>query len=145
MNGNTDQGAVYVFVEPKGGWRSETETAKLTASDGASEDGLGISVAVNRDVVVAGAYLANNFGPGAVYVFVKPRGGWASESQTAKLVSSDGAAGDALGLSVAISAKTVVGGAPYVTANGNSVAGAGYVFGDLNRQSTPTGLSSRAS
>ena len=38
---NDPAGAVYVSAEPEGGWRSATETAKLTASDGAGGDGLG--------------------------------------------------------------------------------------------------------
>jgi hypothetical protein len=134
VNGNPDQGAVYVFVEQKGGWRSETESAKLTASDGAPEDQLGISVAVQSDTIVAGADLANNFGPGAVYVFVKPRGGWASATQTVKLIASDSAGPDELGFSVAIMGHTIVGGAPNATLNGNSSEGAAYVFGGRDLQ-----------
>ena len=34
-----NQGAAYVFVKPGSGWASGTETAKLTASDGASSPG----------------------------------------------------------------------------------------------------------
>ena len=33
-----DQGSAYVFVKPGGGWVGATETAKLTASDGAAGD-----------------------------------------------------------------------------------------------------------
>ena len=55
VNGNADQGAVYVFVHPRGGWANATETAKLTASDGAANDGLGASVGISGDTVVAGA------------------------------------------------------------------------------------------
>src|SRR5262249_37478102 len=58
---------------------------------------------------------------GAAYVFEKPAAGWASASETAKLTASDGAAGDSLGTSVAVSGDTVVAGAPF--ANGNT----GYV------------------
>ena len=142
VNGNPDQGAVYVFVEPKRGWRSETETAKLTASDGAPEDGLGISVAVQSDTIVAGAYLANNFGPGAIYMFVKPRGGWTTKTQTAKLIASDSAGLDELGLSVAILGHTIVGGAPNATLNGNSSEGAAYVFRDHDSQTAAGNRSS---
>ncbi|MGH3083070.1 MAG: FG-GAP repeat protein [Gaiellaceae bacterium] len=37
---NTDHGSAYVFVKPQTGWASATETAKLTASDGAAGDRL---------------------------------------------------------------------------------------------------------
>ena len=126
VNGNAGQGAAYVFVEPSGGWASETQAAKLTASDGAAGDDLGWAVAVSGDTVVAGAPYAS---PGAVYVFIEPAGGWASETQAAKLTASDGAASDALGGSVAVSGDTVVAGAPGATVNGNAGQGAAYVFG----------------
>ena len=71
------------------------QQAKLTASDGAADDSFGLSVAVSGTTVVAG-----DPGQGAVYVFTEPAGGWASETQAAKLTASDGAG---LGLSVAVS------------------------------------------
>jgi hypothetical protein len=132
VNANFCQGAAYVFAKPNRGWRSETETAKLTASDGAASNFLG-PVGISGDTVAAGAHN----GPadaqrGAVYVFVKPRRGWRSETEAAKLTASDGAAGDALGWSVAVSGKTVVAGAPFASVNGNSGRGAAYVFAKPN-------------
>jgi len=103
VNGNAGQGAVYVFVKPRRGWRSETEAAKLTASDGAAGDALGWSVAVSGKTVVAGAPFASvngNSGRGAAYVFAKPNDGWRSETESAKLTASDGAASDSLGWSL---------------------------------------------
>ena len=91
---NDFQGAAYVFVEPAGGWANATQTAKLTASDGAPEDQLGNSMAISGDTIVGGAEgatIGDNAGQGAVYVFVKPTGGWANGTQTAKLTASDGA------------------------------------------------------
>ncbi len=133
--GNTSQGAAYVFTKPSGGWSSTTETAKLTASDGGAGDALGISVAMSSDgsTVAAGAYHAAvgaNQYVGAAYVFTKPSGGWSSESEAAKLSASDGAGGDGLGFSVALSSdgSTVVAGAPDATVNSNSQQGAAYVF-----------------
>ena len=53
----TDSGAAYVFTKPgSGGWADATETAKLTASDGAVDDEFGISVAVHGETVVVGAH-----------------------------------------------------------------------------------------
>jgi trimeric autotransporter adhesin len=130
-NGNALQGAVYVFVKPASGWASETEAAKLTASDGAVFDELGFSVAVSGNTVVAGAPNATvnvNSSQGAAYVFVKPSSGWASETEAARLTASDGAAGDSLGVKVAVSGKTAVVGAVGATVGGHSFQGAAYVF-----------------
>jgi hypothetical protein len=41
VNSNFLQGAAYVFVTPGSGWANATQTAKLTASDGAAEDNFG--------------------------------------------------------------------------------------------------------
>ena len=73
-----DKGAAYVFVKPDGGWGTSalTESAKLTASDGAADDKFGISVAASADggaVAVGAPHHAAN---GAAYVFSKPNGGW---------------------------------------------------------------------
>jgi len=63
-------------VMPASGWAgSLTQTAELTASDGAAEDGLGASAALSGDTIVAGAPLrrvGSNANQGAAYVFVAP-------------------------------------------------------------------------
>ena len=131
LSGNIGQGAAYVFVKPAGGWASETESAKLTASDGGANDGLGGSVAVDGDTVTASALnatVSGHIGQGAAYVFVKSAGGWVSETGATKLTASDGAANDGLGWSVAISGNTVVASAIFATVNGDFHQGAAYVF-----------------
>jgi hypothetical protein len=131
VGGNSFQGAAYVFVKPTGGWADATQTAKLTASDGAAGDSLGYSVAASGGTIVAGAIgatVSGHSGQGAAYVFVKPEGGWADATQTAKLTASDGAAGDTLGVSVAVSGNTIVAGALGATVSGHSRQGAAYVF-----------------
>jgi hypothetical protein len=127
--GPTGPGAAYVFVEPAGGWSgSLTETAKLTASDGVLGEGFGASVGISGSTVVAGAP-AHSPNPGAAYVFAEPASGWVSGTQTAKLVASDGQAGDSLGFSVSVSGNTVVAAAPDATTSGvNQAQGAAYVF-----------------
>ena len=92
-----------------------TQTAKLTASDGAADDHFGCSVAISGNTVVVGAdgaTVGSNSGQGAAYVFTEPGSGWTNMTQTAKLTASDGAAGDDFGYSVSISGNTVVVGAP---------------------------------
>jgi trimeric autotransporter adhesin len=146
VGGNTEQGAVYVFAEPPSGWASETQAAKLTAPDGDAYDELGTSVAVSANTVVAGPHSATvngNPGQGAAYVFVEPAGGWASETQAAKLTASDGAAADQLGFSVAVSGNTVVAGAPHAALNGSIEQGAAYVFVAQDPTRTSVGCSPR--
>jgi hypothetical protein len=131
---NTNQGAAYVYTQPAGGWAGAlTETAKLTASDGAHNDGLGISVGISGGTVVVGAAnaaVSGNAGQGAGYVFVAPWSGTVASPQheSAKLTASDGTAGDQLGFSAAVSGNTVVAGAYHLTVTGNAQQGAGYVF-----------------
>lgn len=106
------------------------QQAELTASGGVTGEVLGSAVAVSGDgsTIVAGAPggAGDPSDPGAVYVFSRPAGGWATGTQIATLTASDGVAGDNLGHSVAISAdgSTIVAGAP----KANLSTGAVYVF-----------------
>jgi hypothetical protein len=110
---NQQNGAAYIFVEPSGGWKDATQTAKFTASDGANGDDLGYSVSISGDTVVAGAPAPyQDQKVGAAYVFVEPSGGWKNMTQTAKLTEGDGQAGDHLGSSVAIGGSVIAAGAP---------------------------------
>ena len=118
-----------MFVRPSAGWANATETAKLTASDGAEVDHFGFSVSVDRDTVVVGAYgdTDNGSGSGAAYVFVKPSTGWATATETAKLKASDAGAGDAFGYAVSVDGDTVVVGAHQDDDN-VADSGSAYVF-----------------
>lgn len=64
-------GAAYVFEKPGAGWSDMTETAKLTASDGAKLDRFGVSVSVDGNTLVAGALCDDDNGgeSGSAYVF----------------------------------------------------------------------------
>jgi hypothetical protein len=129
--GNNGNGAAYVFVEPAGGWANMTQTAELTAFDGASDDFLGCGVGISGDTVVAGApnhTINGNGWQGAVYVFAKPTSGWANMTQTAELTASDGGFTDQLGNGAAIYGDTVVGGAPQYEPFGNTGNGKAYAY-----------------
>jgi len=131
VGANVGQGAVYVFTKPAAGWANATQTAELTASGGAAGDGLGFSVAIAGDTVVAGARgteVGSNARRGAAYVFTMPASGWANETRATELTASDGAAGDELGFAVAISGTTIAVGAPNRTVGSNMQQGAAYVF-----------------
>jgi hypothetical protein len=116
---NSDTGAAYVFVRSSGKW---SQQAELTASDTASGDAFGWSVALDGSTAVVGATYKNS-DTGAAYVFVDSSGKW---SQQAKLTTSNAAAGDQFGFSMALDGSTAVVGAP----GKNSKTGAAYVFVD---------------
>jgi hypothetical protein len=119
-----DSGAAYVFSRIDGIWRQQ---AKLTASDGAAYDYFGVSVAVDGDTAVIGAYYDddNGYNSGAVYVFIRSGDSWVRQ---AKLTASDGAGWDYFGVSVAVDGDTAVIGAHYDDDNGTD-SGSAYVFG----------------
>jgi hypothetical protein len=122
----------YVFVKPAGEWKNETQTAKLTQSDGKSgEEEFAKSVAISGNTVVVGSqYHSTGSGNGkedvgAAYVYVKPSAGWTNGTQTAELTASPGESNARLGYSVAISGNTVVAGAYYARPLSE---GAAFVF-----------------
>ena len=117
-------GAAYVFVKPASGWKDMTETAKLTASDGADGDAFGYNVSISGNTAAVGALFAHS-GAGAAYVFVKPASGWSKMTQSGELTASDSSTFDNMG-SVAISGSTVVTGAY----GHNNFMGAAYVFAE---------------
>jgi hypothetical protein len=120
------QGAVYVFTRPWTGWANATQTAELTAADGASGDRLGHAVAISGRTIVATS--AAHGGHGAVYVFTEPSGGWRNATQTAELTASDGTLGGDLGWSVAASGSTIVAGDTMQQVGSHIGQGAAYVF-----------------
>jgi hypothetical protein len=125
QHGQQGPGLAYLFIKPASGWGDMTQTAELSASDGQAEDLFGYSVSVSGNVVVVGAPFANN-AEGAVYLFVKPAGGWKNMTETLKLTASDGQPNIQLGFSVGVNGNTVVAGAPGYFFP--SYPGAAYVF-----------------
>jgi len=122
-----DSKALYpVTIDP---W---IQKAKLTASDGASSDNFGKSVAVDNDTVVVGS--SSDHTPinqtGSAYVFEKSENGWSSTNTYAtKLLATDGQANDYFGWSVDIHHTTIVVGAyGHDTDAGETNAGSAYVF-----------------
>jgi hypothetical protein len=111
---NQVSGAAYVFVEPVAGWSNMTQTAKLTASDGAASDGLGYSTSIAGSTVVAGSPYkpGTHLDQGAGYVFVEPKDGWTNMTETAELTSKLGQNGGLLGFSACTTGNIVLLGAP---------------------------------
>jgi len=107
-----------------------TQQAELAASDAGAYDFFSGSLAFNGSTIVVGAP-QHSFGvfntyQGAVYIFEQNSSG--SWIQHEELTSSDGAAGDLFGSSVAISGSTVIVGAPGHTVGSNTHQGTAYVF-----------------
>ena len=122
-------GSAYVFQRAGSSWSSLVEVAKLTPSDPAEHDGFGEVVEIDGDTIVVGAELTDStLNPGAAYVFVRPVGGWASGTETAKLLPSDPGLLDGFGLAVAVSGDTIAVGAPQTIVPPPGDRGKVYVY-----------------
>ena len=114
LNGNP-AGSAYVFTKPIGGWVSTSESAKLVAPDGWSEDWsrneFGSSISLMDDTIVVGAP-GHAGGSGAAYVFSRPGGGWANPYIVTKLTAPEFDGQIGFGTSVSMSRDTVFVGAP---------------------------------
>ena len=108
-----------------------SELKKLLASDAELFDIFGWTVAVSGDIAVVGAQFDGTaaVNAGAAYVFEREEGGTGNWGEAKKLTASDAQAGDAFGISVAVSGDTLVVGA-YLQDLGVPFddAGAAYVF-----------------
>ncbi|MCH7886446.1 MAG: T9SS type A sorting domain-containing protein [Candidatus Marinimicrobia bacterium] len=132
----TDAGSAYLFKRTGTSW---TQEAKLLASDGAVEDSFGSSVSISGDYAVVGARCDDDNGTdsGSAYLFKRTGTSW---TQEAKLLPSDGAAGDHFGWggSVSISGDYAVVGAWGDDDNGDA-SGSVYVYTGF---SSPVGVES---
>ena len=123
-DGGSNSGSAYVFARTATSWAQQ---GKLAASDAATGDGFGNSVAISGDTVVVGAYLDDDngvFDSGGGYVFVRSGTVW---TEQAKLTASDAGSADYFGFSVAIYLDSVVIGA-YRDDDGGAQSGSAYVF-----------------
>jgi hypothetical protein len=136
VQGNAEQGAVYVFAKPSGGWSGViNQKAELTAKDGDQEDFFGTSVAINAggSIIMVGSPLApdtlNGPGPGKVYLYSEPKTGWVTTSQyTGEYKVAGGKGGTAFGISVGINSDTFVSGAFGTKVGNNVYQGEAYIW-----------------
>ncbi len=121
-NGN-NSGSAYIYYNNAGTWEQQ---AKLTASDGATNDLFGFSVSISNDYAIVGAYGDddNGSGSGSAYIYYNNAGTW---EQQAKLTASDGVDSDIFGSSVSISNDYAIVGARGDDDNG-SASGSAYIF-----------------
>lgn len=113
-------GAAYIFVRNKGVW---VQQAKLIG--GKTDKFFGISVAISGKTVLVGSNYEHRSETGAVYIFNRKGDKW---QQQTKIVGNDAAIGDSFGYSISLFNNTAVIGAPSVRVDGNSGAGAAYIF-----------------
>jgi hypothetical protein len=120
VNSKTNAGSAYVFVRSGSSW---TEQAKLTASDGDTDDEFGYSVAIDSDTAIVGSPMDDDLGAssGSAYIFIRSGSAWSLQQ---KILPADGAAGDEFGRSVSIDGDYVIVGAP----RKSSEQGFSYIF-----------------
>ena len=116
-------GSAYFFKRTGTSWTQET---RILASDGAAWDRFGNSVSISGDYAVVGAWFHDDNGDnsGSAYLFKRTGSFW---TQEAKLLPSDGAAGDIFGWSVSISGGYAIVGA-YENDDNGTDAGAAYMY-----------------
>ena len=120
----SNSGSAYIFD------LDGTQLAKITASDGASSDQFGESVAVGNGRIVVGApENTNNLGGngnGSAYIFDL------DGNQLTKITASDGVSMDSFGYSVSVGNGRIVVGAPHFyplyTYDPTKHTGSAYIF-----------------
>ncbi len=121
------EGRVYVYQRSGTSWPL---VAELTARDPAAYDSFGTAIDVDGDAAIVGVlYDADNgLDSGSAWVFRRSAPGATTWVREAKLLASDGAAGDRFGGDVSISGDYAVVGASGDGSATGSDRGAAYVF-----------------
>jgi hypothetical protein len=125
VGANSSQGSAYLFTRSGTAW---SQQRRLTAADGDEYDEFGISVALDGDTALVGAYsddIAPNVDQGSAYVSTRSGTSWSAPD---KLTASDGAAEDFFGWSVALSGDTALVGAYGDDIGANSEQGSAYFY-----------------
>lgn len=131
VGGYAQQGAAYVFARNQTGAERWGLVKKLVSFDGAASDRFGDAVAVDGDLVVVGAPLAEfaaQTDRGAAYVFRRNQGGMDNWGLVTKLLAPDGAVEDHFGSAVSVSNDIILVGAPWANISGRNNQGAAYLY-----------------
>lgn len=116
-------------------WTPYTHAQMLIASGGEAGDSFGNSVSVAGSIALVGAEshdYGTNISQGLAYVFRDLNTATGTVSQNVQLTASDGAAEDFFGSSVSLSGTTGLVGARWGDVGVNGMAGAAYVFRNLD-------------
>ncbi len=116
-NGLLNSGAAYVFERNGSVW---SQSAKLTASDGAGGDWFGMAVALEADTLVVGAPRDDgaHWDDGSAYVFARNGSVW---TEQVKLTDFQGQYHDEFGSSVDIEGDRIAVGLPWAGISAGSV------------------------
>ena len=128
--GQPAYGAAYIYEFNGSTWVSQ---GRIVASDGASFDRFGYSVAVSNNVVAVGSReddTAAGSDTGSAYIFTRSGGVW---TQQQKLLPTDTFNGDRFGVSVALSFGNLVVGAAEKALTSPNGQGAVYYFTQVNK------------
>ena len=129
----SNAGSAYIFVRSGSSWSLQQ---KIVASDRASGDYFGSSVAISGNYAIVGAYLDDTTysggtftDAGSAYIFVRSGSTWTQQQK----ISAGSASGDYFGYSVAISGDYAIVGAYQEAENalGGATlnqAGSAYIF-----------------
>ncbi len=123
-------GSAHVFERDSGGPGVWGAVASLTASDADDGDNFAVSVSLDGDSLMVGAYQDDDMASrsGSAFLFRRNHGGLDIWGEVAKLVPSDGQQEDRFGRSVAISGTVIVGGAYQDPIFGIPGPGKAYVY-----------------
>ncbi|MBK7934268.1 MAG: VCBS repeat-containing protein [Acidobacteria bacterium] len=128
VNGNSGQGASYVFVRSGSSWSQQT---KLIADDGGANNNFGLRVAINGDsaVVTRGYRTSAAIVNPAAYVFVRNGPTW-SQQQKLSVCEPSGNGGIQcdFGTSISIDGDNLAVGNFFLNVGNNNAQGGVYVF-----------------
>ena len=117
-------GSAYIFQFNGTDW---VQQKKLTANNGAVLDRFGISVCIDGDFAIVGAFMTNRKGydSGSAYIFYYNGTKWI---QQAEITANDGVSGDLFGWSVSINGNYALVGSPLSDSDGGLVPNSGSVY-----------------
>ena len=141
----TTSGTAYVFDRDAGGANNWGQVKKLAGSTQGAGDRFGQSVSIDGDRVAVGAFRNDSAGndAGAVYVFVRNRGGTDNWGELKAITAPDAAASDWFGYSVAITGTSIAVGVPQDDEGSDNQIGSVYVLSQNTGGSNNWGLESR--
>ena len=127
INGNSNQGAAYVFIRDGSSWSQQSKLTDWT--DGETGDRFGRSVALDGDTALVGAIYAElsfgNADRGAFYPFARSEIPWLPYGEA---VTANGAENDLFGFAVALDEDRALVGAPIAEVDGDEDRGVAYIF-----------------
>ena len=130
--------ALLAIVAAPSWGQAINEDLKILASDGGADNEFGYFIAIDQGIIAVGAPSDddNGINSGSAYLFDASTG-----AEIAKLLPSDGAAGDEFGFSIAIDGGIVAVGALRDDHNGNT-SGSAYLFDASTGLTRPLALRS---